>query len=334
MLHGRSGWLALLCLVVRGESRHTRQLQQGWGTRSPYRTARPGRNLDDYESLADFITRIRGGSDPYYGGDYRRGKGSSSYGYGDDYSQQDYYYGQDDDTNDDNDEDDDNYYGSSGANKAPRRRRNDYNDYYDDDRRRPSTLSGPDVGSIFKTLPSIIQNGDRRIGLGLLSIGAMITMLGISLFFNKTLMRLGNLLFIAGVPMMLGPSRTMGYFLKPEKFRATICLALGILLVLVGSPVFGIALEIFGLLNLFGNMFPVVMAIAKNMPVIGPILSGNNNNGNSNGNNRYSASRGNGSRGRYDDDPYYDDRGYDRDYDNDYYGDDNYSHDGYQGSYR
>lgn len=34
------------------------------------------------------------------------------------------------------------------------------------------------------------------------------------------------------------------------------------------------ALEIFGLLNLFGNMFPIVTAMLKQMPVIGPILKG------------------------------------------------------------
>jgi hypothetical protein len=113
---------------------------------------------------------------------------------------------------------------------------------------------------------------------------------------------MGNLLFIAGVPMTLGPSRTAGYFLQAQKLRATACLGLGIFLVLIGSPVLGMALEIFGLLNLFGNMFPVLLAIAKQMPVIGPILSGgggggsggnarrnnynNNRQGNNNNNNR------------------------------------------------
>ena len=47
----------------------------------------------------------------------------------------------------------------------------------------------------------------------------------------------------------------------------------------IGSPVFGMILEVFGLLNLFGNMFPVILAVAKTMPGIGPILNniGNNN---------------------------------------------------------
>lgn len=140
-------------------------------------------------------------------------------------------------------------------------------------------------------LPNIIKNGDRRIGLAFLGAGAVFTMLGVSLFFNKSLMRLGNLLFIGGVPLTIGPGRTAGYFFQPKKSRATACLALGIFLVFIGSPVFGIILEVFGLLNLFGNMFPFLFAILKNMPVVGTLFKG----------------RGGSSRRSYDDNDRYDD---------------------------
>lgn len=300
--------LLALCVVCRVASNDAEKPGR-WG--SPYSHARlsSGRNVfEQRDSIAAFVASVRGGSDPFYG-DYSRRKGPGRYGY-DDYSQGD-YYGQDDDSQDDGDGDDeDSYY-----NQAYRHRRSDY-DTHDDRRRSSVDPTTPDVSSIFNSLPSVVRNGDRRIGSGLLVLGALITMLGMSFLFNKALMRLGNLLFIAGVPMMVGPSRTMGFFLQPEKFRATACLGLGIFLVFVGSPVFGIALEIFGLLNLFGNMFPVVMALAKGMPFIGPILSGNRNGGS---NNRYrSGSRGRRSQDPYDDDPYYyDDRTYDGYYQDD-----------------
>jgi hypothetical protein len=141
-------------------------------------------------------------------------------------------------------------------------------------------------------------------------------MLGISLFFNKALMRLGNLLFMAGVPMTIGPGRTAGYFLQPKKARATGCLALGIVLVFFGHPVIGIALEAFGLMNLFGNMFPFAMVILKQMPIIGPLLS-----------RKPKPSENNQDRGRgyqddrdyYDDRQYYDDVGDDKEYNQKYY---------------
>ena len=148
--------------------------------------------------------------------------------------------------------------------------------YYQDDRygdsRAPKRRNQKSNTDGLATLLHKLQHGDRQIGILLLGSGAGITMLGISLFFNKTLLRLGNLLFIGGVPVSMGPSRTMGYFVKPEKLRATACLAFGIFLVFVGSPMFGIMFELFGLLNLFGNMFPFVWAIAKNLPVVGPLL--------------------------------------------------------------
>lgn len=74
----------------------------------------------------------------------------------------------------------------------------------------------------------------------------------------------------------------------------------------------GILLEVFGLLNLFGNMFPLVRMMAKNMPVVGGLFKGNN--GGSGG----IIGGGNGKRreSRYeDDDRYYEDeRSYERDY--------------------
>jgi hypothetical protein len=152
-------------------------------------------------------------------------------------------------------------------------------------------------------MPDIIKTGNRKIGIPLLGIGLALTVFGMSLFFNKTLMRLGNLFFVAGVPMTIGPGRTMGYFFQPKKARATGCLALGIILVFFGHPVLGIVLEMFGLLNLFGNMFPVALAVLKTMPVIGPLLSGNGRQNNKNDRDRYDD--------RYDDrDSYYDDRNY------------------------
>eukprot|EP00977_Amphora_coffeiformis_P002236 scaffold425_cov175-Amphora_coffeaeformis.AAC.95 len=295
--------LFTLCLLGGVTLNHAKNQQAPWKLPPYSRNCSLGRNvLDECESIAAFLVTLRGGGDSYYG-DYGRRKSSSGYAYA---AESQDYYGHDDDSNDDDGDDEYSYYNQDR--QPSRSQRSDYNQY--EDMRRSSTAPAtPDVSSIFNSLPSIVRNGDRRIGFALLGGGALVTMLGVSLFFNKALMRMGNLLFIAGVPMMLGPTRTMGYFLKPEKFRATACLAFGIFLVLVGSPVFGIALEIFGLLNLFGNMFPIVMALAKNMPFIGPMLSANKNVGN---NNRYSSSRGRRGRDEYEDDPYYyDDRGYD-----------------------
>jgi len=228
---------------------------------------------------------LRGGSDRRYndydyGDERRNGGGRGDYDYGGggegdgDSAQRSGGY-------------DDDYYGGGGG-------RGDGGGYYDDrgyypderdDRggeRGRSGGSGNGGGSPLSgvKLPEMMKTGNRKVGLALLSGGAALTLLGVTLFFNKSLLRLGNLLFVAGVPLTLGPGRTAGYFLQPSKARATGCLAAGMFLVFVGWPVVGIALEVFGLLNLFGNMFPVAMALARNVPVLGSLL-GNGNGGKS-----------------------------------------------------
>jgi hypothetical protein len=248
---------------------------------------------------------IRGGGDR---GGYGYGNGDN-YGYGDGAAA-----GNDDDA----------YYRGQQGPSSSRDTYRDHDDYYDEqdpddyDGRRSSSKQSSSRksksgNSIMSSLPSIIQNGDRRIGFLLLGSGTVVTMMGITLFFQRTLMRLGNLLVIAGVPMTLGPQRTLGYFYDPQKMRATVCLAAGIFLVLVaGRPIPGIALEIFGLLNLFGNMFPVVLAVLKTMPVIGPLLSGKSSSGGSNNNSRRSNNSNNNysrERQRPDDDYYYEGNG-------------------------
>jgi hypothetical protein len=270
------------------------------------------------------LTDLRGGGDRGYGYDNYRDPAADDDDDDDaNYRRQQQGAGRDD------------YYSERPRGKSTGYRDDDYDeqDYYDGKRSSSSQSGGrrsKNSGSgsskkLLQSLPNIIQNGDRRIGLLLLGSGTVVTMMGITLFFQRTLMRLGNLLVIAGIPMTIGPSRTASYFMDPKKTRASVCLAAGIFLVLVaGRPVFGIALELFGLLNLFGNMFPVVLAIAKQMPVIGPLLSGSKNNSSSNNNSRRSNSNHNNysrERQRSDNNYYYEgDGGRDQQQGGDYYG--------------
>lgn len=262
---------------------------------------RSRRSLADCKKSSCVLLNIRGGSD-YHGdaasafpsrpGDdrYRRSSATTAQ----EYSSNDYYESQAPPSpyREQWEEDGDQYY-------------EDYERNSYDDRRRPQQRRSEPSSSV---VPNILRTGDKRIGLMLLGAGTVVTMLGISLFFNKTLMRLGNLLFIAGVPMTLGPTKVVGYFWQPQKARATACLGFGIFLVFVGWPVFGIVLEVFGLLNLFGNLFPVVLAVAKQMPIVGTILNLGANNNNNNGDRNTKNSR---RRERYyeeEEDDYYQDR--------------------------
>jgi len=232
-----------------------------------------------------------------------RGGGGSPSGYDDRYGEEyygkpeDYYGSSYQDQGPDTDRREDSYYNDFGT--SSERRDDDYfgdygghdgkRDYVEDDGRyqendfygdynekggRRQKNAPRQKSSIASSvpLPKVLKGGNKKVGLIMLGSGAMFTFLGVALFFNKNLMRLGNLLFIGGIPMTIGPSRTIGYFMDPSKARATGCLALGMFLVFIGWPIIGIGLEIFGLLNLFGNMFPLAMMLLRNVPGLGNLF--------------------------------------------------------------
>eukprot|EP00559_Dactyliosolen_fragilissimus_P000616 CAMPEP_0184864642 /NCGR_PEP_ID=MMETSP0580-20130426/15733_1 /TAXON_ID=1118495 /ORGANISM="Dactyliosolen fragilissimus" /LENGTH=254 /DNA_ID=CAMNT_0027363529 /DNA_START=302 /DNA_END=1066 /DNA_ORIENTATION=+ len=233
------------------------------------------------------ILGLRGGNyDSSYGDDHDYRRSSQSY---DDYehgqrkSTREYYanddtYGRRDDVRRTSSPEDHDRYGNNYYSD-----RYEEDRYYDDrygrkDDYRDSAPSRPrPKSSSISRVTDVIRKGDKKIGMFLLGGSAVFTLLGISLFFNKSLMRLGNLLLISGVPMTIGPARTVGFFLQPKKARATGCLLAGVFLVMVGWPIFGIALEAFGLLNLFGNMFPMLMIILKQLPFVGSLFGKSNN---------------------------------------------------------
>lgn len=113
----------------------------------------------------------------------------------------------------------------------------------------------------------------QKIGVALAAFGVFFMFLGIILFFDGPLLALGNILFLTGLPLIIGPTRTFYFFSRKEKWRGTVCFFLGILLVFFKWPMVGIAIELVGFIGLFGSFFPVVLQALRQMPVIGTFLS-------------------------------------------------------------
>ncbi|CAG8563296.1 9902_t:CDS:2 [Paraglomus occultum] len=82
-----------------------------------------------------------------------------------------------------------------------------------------------------------------------------------------------QLLFLAGVTFIIGFQKTIVFFARKQKLRGTICFFGGILLVFFKWPIFGMAIELFGFLNLFGDFFPVVISFLRRLPLIGNVLN-------------------------------------------------------------
>ncbi|CAE6332745.1 unnamed protein product [Rhizoctonia solani] len=113
----------------------------------------------------------------------------------------------------------------------------------------------------------------QKIGVGLTSFGVFFMFLGVMLFFDGGLLALGNILFVSGLTLIIGPTKTFYFFARKQKLRGTICFVAGILLVFFKWPFIGMLIETFGFLNLFGDFFPVIVSFLRQLPFIGTFLN-------------------------------------------------------------
>jgi hypothetical protein len=92
-------------------------------------------------------------------------------------------------------------------------------------------------------------------------------------FFDSALLALGDLLFLMGLTLTIGFSRTVRFFSRKDRIRGIVAFFGGIALVMVRWPILGMILQVYGIIYLFGQFFPIAAQSMKDTPVIGSILS-------------------------------------------------------------
>ncbi|BGP50970.1 hypothetical protein JCM10450v2_006896 [Rhodotorula kratochvilovae] len=134
--------------------------------------------------------------------------------------------------------------------------------------------SAREVDGAMERVRSGKGNGATRVyDVGLTSFGAFFMLLGVIMLFDGALIALGNILFVSGLPLIIGPRKTFYFFARRNKLRGTFAFVGGIALVFLKYPFFGVLIEMFGFLNLFGDFFPVVLSFMRQLPVVGHFLS-------------------------------------------------------------
>ncbi|XP_010888062.1 vesicle transport protein GOT1B isoform X2 [Esox lucius] len=113
----------------------------------------------------------------------------------------------------------------------------------------------------------------QKIGMGLTGFGVFFLFFGMVLFFDKALLAIGNILFVAGLAFVIGLERTFKFFFQRHKFKATSFFLGGVIVVLIGWPIIGVVLEIYGFFLLFRGFFPVAVGFIRRVPVLGSILN-------------------------------------------------------------
>uniref|UniRef100_A0A061S822 Vesicle transport protein got1b n=2 Tax=Tetraselmis sp. GSL018 TaxID=582737 RepID=A0A061S822_9CHLO len=112
----------------------------------------------------------------------------------------------------------------------------------------------------------------RKIGIGLTGFGVLFTLLGMMLLFDKGLIAMGNVLFLAGVALTIGPSATMRFFMRRKNHKGSVFFLGGMAVVIYGWPIIGMLVETYGFIVLFSGFFPTVLMFLKRIPFAGKIL--------------------------------------------------------------
>ncbi|EFJ15914.1 hypothetical protein SELMODRAFT_179899 [Selaginella moellendorffii] len=116
---------------------------------------------------------------------------------------------------------------------------------------------------------SMDVNDYKKIGIGLTGFGVLFTFLGLIFFFDKALLAMGNILFLSGVTLTIGPKSTLFFFAKRRNFKGTISFLVGFVLVILGWPVVGMIIEAYGFIILFSGFLPTVVVFLYRVPVLG-----------------------------------------------------------------
>ena len=114
---------------------------------------------------------------------------------------------------------------------------------------------------------------NRKIGIGLCLIGAVCFGLGITLFFDRTLLSLGNLCFLTGLGFLLGPMKTVHFFFRREKFVASVAYFGGFILTVWGYSFFGFLAQIYAIWRLFAAFLPNIFQALRLIPGMSFVLS-------------------------------------------------------------
>jgi hypothetical protein len=81
-----------------------------------------------------------------------------------------------------------------------------------------------------------------------------------------------QLLFLSGVALTIGPRSTLRFFTRRRNARGSAFFGAGLVLVLAGWAVVGMAVEAYGFWLLFAGFFPTVLGFLRRAPGLGPVL--------------------------------------------------------------
>lgn len=113
----------------------------------------------------------------------------------------------------------------------------------------------------------------QKIGVAFCSGGGLFLIGGVFLFFDRAMLAMGNILFLIGLTIIIGPAKTLLFFARKQKAKGTAAFFGGLALILLKWPLIGFCVELYGIMVLFGDFLGTIATFATNIPVVGPYIA-------------------------------------------------------------
>ena len=121
----------------------------------------------------------------------------------------------------------------------------------------------------------LFYDDNKKIGIGLIVIGLVFYFLGMLFMLDRGFLAIGNLAFIMGMVILVGPTNTVGFFTRKSKVKGSVCFFAGFVLIVIGWFGFtcaGFLLQLYGLFLLFRDFIKTIFKTMETLPVIGPMI--------------------------------------------------------------
>ena len=121
----------------------------------------------------------------------------------------------------------------------------------------------------------LFYDDSKKIGIGLIIVGLIFYSLGVIFFLDRGLLAIGNIAFIMGLVVAIGPQHTVGFFSREGKMKGSAFFFGGFLMICLGWFMFtflGFSCQMYGIFLLFRDFIRTIFSFAQTLPVIGPII--------------------------------------------------------------
>ncbi|KAK1256263.1 hypothetical protein MKX07_008522 [Trichoderma sp. CBMAI-0711] len=100
---------------------------------------------------------------------------------------------------------------------------------------------------------SMWLSDNQKIGVVFCSGGGLFLVGGVMLFFDRAMLAMGNILFLIGLTIIIGPQKTFFFFARKQKAKGTAAFFAGLTLILIKWTFIGFLVEAYGIVVLFGD---------------------------------------------------------------------------------